>query len=107
MDVCASGDKMCLFFKKFGVFCFIVAPVLRFALLLYYQRFFKIEAARRFHEDKRICKLKALATHSLNTEIVDSVKEIYIFHLFSKSLFYKSQYYVYMIMKLMTDFGPN
>ena len=34
----ASGGKKCSFFGKFGVFSFLVTPVLRFALLPYYQR---------------------------------------------------------------------
>ena len=33
-----SGGKKCLFFGKFGVFCFLETPVLRFALLPYYQQ---------------------------------------------------------------------
>ena len=32
--VCESGGKKCLFFGKFGLLCFLVAPVLRFALYL-------------------------------------------------------------------------
>ena len=35
--VCDSGDKKCLFFGKLGAVCFLVTPVLRFALLPYYQ----------------------------------------------------------------------
>ena len=31
----------------------------------------KTAAARRYHEDKQICKLKFLAPHGLNTEIGD------------------------------------
>ena len=31
-------SKKCSFFRKFGVFCFLETPVLRFALLPYYQR---------------------------------------------------------------------
>ena len=31
--VCMSGGKKCSFFGKFGVLCFLVTPVLRFALL--------------------------------------------------------------------------
>ena len=37
--VCISGGKKCLFFGKFGVLCFLETPVLRFALLPYYQWF--------------------------------------------------------------------
>ena len=37
--VCVSGSKKCLFFGKFGEFCFLETPVLRFALLPYYRRF--------------------------------------------------------------------
>ena len=33
-----SGGKKCLFFGKVGVLCFLETPVLRFALLLYYQQ---------------------------------------------------------------------
>ena len=33
-----SGSKKSLFFGKFGVFCFLETPVLRFALLPYYRR---------------------------------------------------------------------
>ena len=36
--VCVSGGKKCSFFEKFGVLCFLETPVLRFALLPYYQR---------------------------------------------------------------------
>ena len=36
--VCLSGGKKCLFFGKFGVLCFLVTSVLRFALLPYYWR---------------------------------------------------------------------
>ena len=31
--VCVSGGKKCSFFRKFGVLCFLEAPVLGFALL--------------------------------------------------------------------------
>ena len=34
--VCVSGVKKCLFFGKSSVLCFVVTPVLRFALLPYY-----------------------------------------------------------------------
>ena len=36
--VCVSGGKKCLFFRNFGVLCFLETPVLRFALLPYYRR---------------------------------------------------------------------
>ena len=36
--LCESGCKNCSFFGKFGVFCFLETPVLRFALLAYYRR---------------------------------------------------------------------
>ena len=35
--VCVSGGKKCLFFRKIGVLCFFVTPVLRFALLRYFR----------------------------------------------------------------------
>ena len=38
--VCVSGGKKCSFFGKFGVLCFFEIPLLRFALLSYYQRIF-------------------------------------------------------------------
>ena len=34
-----SGGKKCLFFRNFGMLCFLETPVLRFALLPYSQRF--------------------------------------------------------------------
>ena len=37
--VYVSMGKKCLFFGKFGVLCFLETPVLRFALLAYYQLF--------------------------------------------------------------------
>ena len=40
-NVRVSGGKKCLFFGNFGMFCFLETPVLRFALLPYYQRFEK------------------------------------------------------------------
>ena len=36
--VCVSGGKQYSFFEKFGVFRFLVLPVLRFALSPYYRR---------------------------------------------------------------------
>ena len=38
MSLCLSGGKKYSFFGKFGVFSFLETPVLRFALLPYYQR---------------------------------------------------------------------
>ena len=38
--VCVSGGKKCLFFEKFGVFCFLETHVLRFAILPYYRQYF-------------------------------------------------------------------
>ena len=37
--VCVSAGKKCSFFGKFDVLCFLKTPVLRFALLRYYQRY--------------------------------------------------------------------
>ena len=37
--VCVSGGKKFSFFGKFGVLCFLVTPVLKFALLPYCRRF--------------------------------------------------------------------
>ena len=39
--LCVSLGKKCLFFGKFGVLCFLVTPVLRFASLPYYRRFWQ------------------------------------------------------------------
>ena len=33
--LCVSGDKKCSFFGKFGMLCFLVTPVFRFAYLPY------------------------------------------------------------------------
>ena len=40
----------------------------------------KTAAARRYHENKWICKLKPLAPHGLNIEIDDYAKEMYNFY---------------------------
>ena len=40
----------------------------------------KTEAARRYHENKGICKLKTLTPHGLNTEIGDYAKEMCNFY---------------------------
>ena len=64
----------------------------------------KIAAARRYHEDKWICKLKTLAPHIFNT---DYAREMYNFYQFSNELYHKFEYYVHMIMKNMADFGLN
>ena len=37
--VCVSEGKKCSFFGKLGVLCFLETPILRFALLPYYQQF--------------------------------------------------------------------
>ena len=44
------------------------------------QNNFISEAARRYHEDKWICKLKTLAAHGLNTKVDGYAKEIYNFY---------------------------
>ena len=36
--VCVSGGKKCSFFGKFGMFCFLETPALKFDLLPYYRR---------------------------------------------------------------------
>ena len=41
--VCVSRSKKCSFFGKFGLLCFLVTPVLRFALLPYCRRIAKRE----------------------------------------------------------------
>ena len=40
----------------------------------------KTAAARSYHKDKWICKLKTLAPYDLNTEIGDYAKEMYNFY---------------------------
>ena len=40
--VCISGGKKCSFFGKFGVFCLLETPDLRFTLLPYYRRILRI-----------------------------------------------------------------
>ena len=40
----------------------------------------KAAFARRYHEDKRICKLKTSALHGFNTQISDYTKEMYNFY---------------------------
>ena len=40
--VCVSGDKKCAFSGKFGVLCFLVTSVLRFAVLPYLLRLFPL-----------------------------------------------------------------
>ena len=42
-NVCISGEKKCSFFEKLGVLCFLVTPILRFALLPCYQQIFKAQ----------------------------------------------------------------
>ena len=39
--MCVSGVKKCSSFGKFGVLCFLVTPVLKFALLPYCRRYFE------------------------------------------------------------------
>ena len=39
---CISGCKKRSFFRKFGVLCFLETPVLRFAILPYYPRYFNV-----------------------------------------------------------------
>ena len=40
-------DKKCSFFGKFGVLCFLEAPVFRFAILPYYRRVIRIGILRK------------------------------------------------------------
>ena len=51
-----------------------------FTKVIILQNNIKTAAARRYHEDKWICKLKTLALHGLNTEIGDYAKEMYNFY---------------------------
>ena len=37
-NISLSGGKKCLFFRNFGVFCFLETSILRFALLPHYRR---------------------------------------------------------------------
>ena len=37
--VCVSWGKKCSFFGKFGKLCFLETPILRYALLPYYQQY--------------------------------------------------------------------
>ena len=49
--VCVSGGKKCSFFGKFGMLCFRVTPVLRFALFPYYRRIIALfEGDLYFHD---------------------------------------------------------
>ena len=48
------GVKKCSFFGKFGVLCFLETPVLRFALLPYYQRIMGKVSTFRSHSYKLI-----------------------------------------------------
>ena len=47
---CAYRGKKCSFFGKFDVPCFLEKPVLRFALLLYYRRFFTSKFAAGYRD---------------------------------------------------------
>ena len=47
--VCVSGSKKCSFFEKFGMLCFLVTSVLRFALLPYH-RLINISVITVFYE---------------------------------------------------------
>ena len=40
LSPCVSRGKKCSFFGKFGMLCFLVAPVLRFARLPYYRQIY-------------------------------------------------------------------
>ena len=46
----------------------------------------KTAAARKYHEDKWICKLKISASHDLNTEIGDYAKQNSNFYQFNNEL---------------------
>ena len=59
------------------------------------QNSIKTAAARRYHEDKWICKLKIFGPHGFNTEICNYAKEMY------------NLYYFHKKMKYMTEFGMN
>ena len=45
--LCVSGSKNRSFFGKFGMFCFLEKPVLRFALLPYYRHFAVVNWRKR------------------------------------------------------------
>ena len=58
MHTYALGGKKCSFFGKFDVLCFLENPVLRFALLPYYQQIKKISWGSRYesaNSQREIC----------------------------------------------------
>ena len=90
--VCVSGGKKCLFFEKFGVFCFLETPVLRFALLPYYRQYFmclstkfsvismKLIGSLKIQRSRRLTLLgKTTKTHKYQSGKFQRTKILYLF----------------------------
>ena len=78
MYVCVSGDTKCSFFGKFGVLCFLEAPILTLALLPYYRR----SAQRRDIHGLINFNQLYLQNHSQNWRETSSSYFSYIFCIF-------------------------
>ena len=77
--ISVSGGKKCLFFGKFGVLCFLETPVLRFALLPYYQRKL-IQDQPKF---RKINSFWRLSNFLMNNYICPALKKKYSFFHFT------------------------
>ena len=56
--LCVSEGKKCSFFEKFGVLCFLVTSILKFALSSYYRR---LHASVLFYSPRKHQKWKRLS----------------------------------------------
>ena len=54
MYVCVSVGKKCSFFGKFGILCFLVTSVLKFAFLAYYGRISLLSFATKYLRIQKI-----------------------------------------------------
>ena len=56
-NVCVSEGKKCSFFEKFGVLCFLVTSILKFALSSYYRRLHAFYSPRKHQKWKRLSNI--------------------------------------------------
>ena len=84
---CVSGDEKCSLFGIFGVLCFLVTPVLRFALLPYCQRLVPVQISPKksvfvqlnsFNRDLGLVVTTPVFTFSIPISYLEDVDRVMI-----------------------------
>ena len=98
-----SSGKKCLFFRKFGVPCFLETPVLRFALLPHYRRLvvkiwngYCVKSVRiRSFSDPYLVQMRTRKIRTRKTLNTDFFHAVWLGQLFKKKKEYFEYFYWY------------